>query len=236
MFLTILAIAGNGSGKHAELKGQLRGLLGDLQNVESVHVNRVVRHIPTDSMSDDKAPTDVLPNVGDIDYILEVYLKGAPATASVRRRTVTNIEKLLPDGKLMFWLDAEPNIPIALHNGAQKGGFKRVMLLGRAAADQATFRSDWFGRHADFVKKMPHVDGYTQQLVTERYGADGAEVSREQLPIDGLAGLCFADEAAMQKAYSSEERIPLKEDGRTLLRLNSTMQIDATVVQRLDDY
>jgi len=117
----------------------------------------------------------------------------------------------------LFAFHTFANVPIAPVRGAVEGGFRRWMLLRRAGPTRESFRADWFGRHADLVKHLPQVDGYVQHLVTGRYGSRGRPLDYDAAQVDGIAELCFADEAAMQASYASDARLPLRDDGRALL-------------------
>jgi hypothetical protein len=129
---------------------------------------------------------------------------------------------LIGSGELLFGFESHANVPIAPVRGAVNGGFRRWMLLKRAADGVDAFRQAWFGRHAQLVQRLPHVEGYVQQLVTAHQGADGAPVPYDQLQVDGIAQLCYADEAAMGASYASEARLPLRDDGLALLAGNIT--------------
>ncbi|PZR01706.1 MAG: hypothetical protein DI536_37520, partial [Archangium gephyra] len=128
-------------------------------------------------------------------------------------------------GERVCAFDAFSNVPVASVRGAGDGGFRRWMLLRRAAASPQAFRDAWFGRHADLVKQLPRVDGYVQHLVTARFGNNGEPVGYDGLRVDGIAELCFADESAMRESYASDARLPLRDDGRELLAGNVTLLV-----------
>lgn len=190
-------------------------LLPDAQ----VHVYRVLRYIPTDSVTEDRARRPIVPDAERIHTIVECNFRDSAAQARAQAGADWRAFAAAVDetGERLYAFDALSNIPIAPVRGAVEGGFRRWMLLRRAAASPDAFRDAWFGRHADLVKKLPRVDGYVQSLVTGRFGPDGEAASHESLCVDGIAELCFANEAAMLEAYSADARLPLRDDGRALL-------------------
>ena len=183
------------------------------------HIYRVLRHIPTDSVTEEQAHRPIVPDAERVHTIVELGFPDAAAQAQAQAGAEWRAFAAAVDesGERLFAFDALSNIPIAPVRGAAEGGFRRWMLLRRAAASPAAFRDAWFGRHADLVKRLPRVDGYVQNLVTARFGPDGQAAGDDSLSVDGIAELCFADESAMLEAYSTDARLPLRDDGRALL-------------------
>ena len=202
--------------------------------MREVHLDRVTRHIPTDSLPGQQAAVEVTPLAHDITALIEVYVDaGAPGLAAQASAGWREAHaQLRTRCGLMFSLEGESNPAIALHNGAQNGGFRRVMLLRRGVDKTAqSFRDDWFGRHAALVRHLPRVDGYLQNLVTRCSDGDGAPLPYDALPADGIAHICYADEAAMNESYASAAREALKADGRTLLSRINTMLLRTEVLR-----
>ena len=81
------------------------------------------------------------------------------------------------------------------------------------------------------MKRLPRLDGYVQNLVTARYNAQGKPVDHGQLPIDGIAEVCYADEAAMVESYASDARLPLRDDGAELNARVSTILVEGRVIK-----
>lgn len=194
---------------------------------------RVLRHIPTDSVRAEQAGTAMAPGADRIGAVLEC----AFADAATQERAAADpvwraFEVALREaGELVFALDTLSKVPIAPRGAARDGGFRRWMLLKRAAPDAGAFRDAWFGRHAQLVSALPRVDGYSQNLVVARFDARLAPVPRDALQVDGIAALCFADEAAMLDAYASPARLPLRDDGRALLAGNVTLLVQGERIQ-----
>jgi hypothetical protein len=217
MLTHILCLAGDAA---------VRGALPRLPQARS-HVYRVLRHIPTDSVTAEQASRPIAPGAERIHTIVECAFADAAVQAEAQAGEAWRAFEaaLTESAERLFAFDTFSNIPIEPARGAVEGGFRRWMLLRRAAARPEAFRDAWFGRHAALVKRLPRVDGYLQQLVTARFGADGQAVGEDRLGVDGIAELCFADEAAMREAYASDARLPLRDDGRSLLAGNVTLLV-----------
>jgi hypothetical protein len=197
-----------------------------------IHLYRVLRHIPTDSVTQEQARRPIAPGAERIRAIVECSFADAAAQAEALAGAPWRAfgDALDASGEGLFAFDAEARVPVPFTRGAADGGFRRWMLLRRAAVRPSDFRDAWFGRHADLVKRLPRVDGYVQNLVTARYGPDGQATDEGSLAVDGIAELCFADEAAMLQAYASDARLPLRDDGRALLAGNVTLLVQGTRV------
>ncbi len=204
----------------------VRAVAPRLPNAQ-VHIYSVLRHIPTDSVTEEQARRPIVPDAERIHTILECCFPDAAAQAEAQAGAQWRAFAAAVDesGERLCAFDVLSNVPVAPVRGAVDGGFRRWMLLRRAAASPEAFRDAWFGRHADLVKQLPRVDGYVQNLVTARFGADGQPAAYDSLRVDGIAELCFADESAMGESYASDARLPLRDDGRVLLAGNVTLLV-----------
>jgi uncharacterized protein (TIGR02118 family) len=121
--------------------------------------------------------------------------------ASEFQPTVPDIPKFCSDIKVVT---CQPNavVPVAANAGPL---VKRMSLLTRRPDITAErFRDEWFGFHAEAVKKFPNIMGYTQNLVIDRVAADLAgSASYEQAPIDGIVELWFRSVEDVQAAFHS---------------------------------
>jgi hypothetical protein len=212
MLISTLSLAAAPARPPAALAEAVRALPG----LRQAQLLRVLRHIPTDSVRD-PAATQAVPGADRIQAVVELYFEGEVPAAQV--------QALDWGAPALFSFDSRPNIPVPPRGAAAQGGFRRWMLLVRKAATQEQFRDAWFGRHAELLKALPHIDGYLQNLVGARYDAQGRAVDYAALPIDGIAEICFADEAAMTASYTSEARLPLRDDGRALLERITTVLV-----------
>jgi hypothetical protein len=207
--------------------------LHELPGLQRAQVNRVVRHVPTDYIENDRPYGGVVAQADAIDVSVDLHF---PEAAAARQAVESPAWAALIKGmqgvaQLLFALDSEPNVPVPLRDGAVDGGFRRWLLLTRKAATREDFRDAWFGRHASLVKHLPLLDGYVQNLVMARYDAAGQPVAHDNLPIDGIAEVCFADEAAMNMSYASDARLPLRDDGRELAARVSTLLVHGRVIR-----
>ncbi|MDB5827957.1 MAG: hypothetical protein JWQ73_2177 [Variovorax sp.] len=217
----------------ASLELAARHALRDVPGLRQAQVNRVVRHVPTDYIANDRPYRGVVAQADDIDATIDLHFDDAPAAriaidSSAWGALTKNVQQ---SARLLFALDSEPNLPVPLQGGAVDGGFRRWLLLTRKAATREGFRDAWFGRHASLVRHLPMLDGYVQNLVSARYDAEGRPADYDALPIDGVAEVCFADEAAMNASYASDARLPLKDDGRDLNARVSTVLVQGKVIR-----
>lgn len=207
--------------------------LRDLPGLRQVGIDRVLRHIPTDYIANDRPYAGVVAQADDIDMAIDLHFADAAALerAAAAPAMAAFIGQLRSVAELLFSLDSEPNLAVPLKRGAVDGGFRRWLLLTRNAPTRDGFRDAWFGRHASLVSRLPLLDGYVQNLVSARHDGDGRPVPREALPIDGIAEVCFADEAAMTESYASDARLPLRDDGRDLNARVSTLLVQGRVLR-----
>lgn len=217
----------------ASLELAARHALRDVPGLRQAQVNRVVRHVPTDYIANDRPYRGVVAQADDIDATIDLHFDDAPAAriaidSSAWGALTKNVQQ---SARLLFALDSEPNLPVPLQGGAVDGGFRRWLLLTRKAATREGFRDAWFGRHASLVRHLPMLDGYVQNLVSARYDAEGRPADYDALPIDGVAEVCFTDEAAMNASYASDARLPLKDDGRDLNARVSTVLVQGKVIR-----
>ncbi len=106
---------------------------------------------------------------------------------------------------------------------------KRMSLLTRRPdVTPERFREHWFGLHADFVKRIPDVRGYVQNL----WLGPGPNPLRPPGPhkIDGIVELWFDDEAAMNGAFASKRGAELMADGRLFIETVTTFVVEERIV------
>lgn len=206
--------------------------LAGLPGVQHIGLHRVVRHVPTDYIANDRPYGGVVAEADDIGAILDLHVPSAAAGAELVASPAWQnfLLVIAPVARPLFSLDSNANIPVPLRAGSVKGGFRRWLLLTRKAPTVSAFREAWFVRHANLVKHLPRLDGYVQNLVSARYNAQGKPVPYEELPIDGIAEVCYADEAAMVESYASDARLPLRDDGAELNARVSTILVDGQVI------
>ena len=194
-----------------------------------VQLLEVLRHIPTDSLNDQRAHAGVVPQADAIGRIVELHVDDEDAAWRCAQSEAWRAVAEAIGARPLFTLDAEAHVAIEPQGAAREGGFRRWMLLARKAADREAFREAWWGRHADLVRRLPQVQLYHQHLVVRRETGEGQTVDHGALPVDGIAQIGYADEAAMNASYASDARLPLRDDGRELLGRITTVLVQARV-------
>jgi hypothetical protein len=205
----------------------------ELAGIQRIGLHRVVRHVPTDYIANDRPYGGVVAEADDIGAILDLHLSSAGAGAEVVASPAWRdfLLAIAPVAHPLFSLDSEAHMPVPLRAGSVNGGFRRWLLLTRKASTPEVFREAWFVRHADLVRHLPRLDGYVQNLVSARYDAQGKPVPYSELPIDGIAEVCYADEQAMVESYASDARLPLRDDGAELNARVSTILVEGRLIK-----
>ena len=120
---------------------------------------------------------------------------------------------------------AEQNVAIPTPPGVRL--LKRMSTLKRREdVTPETFRHEWFKVHPLLVKRLPQVKGYTQNLIFDRTRGRGAQVSREDLPIDGVVELWFEDVQSLHSAFRSAAGITLMTHAREFIAEISTFLVE----------
>ncbi len=79
---------------------------------------------------------------------------------------------------------------------------KRMSLLRRRSdVTPEVFAREWREVHGPLVRRMPGILGYRQNLITGRESPKGTPVGHEDLPLDGIVELWFADTASIDAAF-----------------------------------
>jgi uncharacterized protein (TIGR02118 family) len=160
------------------------------------------------------------------DAISEAWFDDEPALQSSlttdAARAVTADEPNLAEE--MYVVTAAQNVVIPTPTGAPL--LKRMSIIKRR--DDVTpeaFRHEWCNMHALLVKRLPQVKGYAQNLILERTRGQGARVSREELPIDGVVELWFEDVQRLHSAFRSDAGITLMTHAREFIAEISTVLV-----------
>ncbi|MDI1269946.1 MAG: EthD domain-containing protein [Polaromonas sp.] len=100
---------------------------------------------------------------------------------------------------------AEQQVVIPLPEDPQRARLlKRISTLRRPdGMSEADFRHEWCV-HGEFVKKMPGVSAYRQNVIIERERVKGTPCDYKELPMDGIVELWFESEETLETAFSSE--------------------------------
>ena len=99
---------------------------------------------------------------------------------------------------------AEQNVVVPVPDAPRRSALlKRISTLKRRPdATEEDFRREW-KVHADYVRKMPGVSGYRQNVVVARELVKGNPCGYDDLPIDGIVELWFEDTGQLEAAFSS---------------------------------
>lgn len=98
----------------------------------------------------------------------------------------------------------EQNVVVPVPDAPKRGALlKRISTLKRRPdVTEEDFRREW-KVHADYVRKMPGVSGYRQNVVVARELVKGKPCGYEDLPIDGIVELWLEDTGQLEAAFSS---------------------------------
>jgi uncharacterized protein (TIGR02118 family) len=108
---------------------------------------------------------------------------------------------------------------------------KRMSLLRRRAdVDEATFEREWRSEHARLVKLTPGVRGYRQNLVVGRQAVKGVACGHDELPIDGVVELWFANTEELNQAFASPQGVTLMKHATVFIDEITTFMVETHVV------
>ncbi len=111
------------------------------------------------------------------------------------------------------------------------GALKRMSLLRRRPdVSPERFAHEWREVHGPLVRGLPGVLGYRQNLVTGRQAPKGREASYDELPIDGVVELWFADTASIDAAFGSPAGQETMAHAETFIGEITTFLVDPHVV------
>lgn len=104
---------------------------------------------------------------------------------------------------------------------------KRMSTLKRRAdISSEKFQTEWFDVHSFLVKRLPEVKGYTQNLIFDRSHARRKPATYEELPIDGIVELWFADLGSLNSAFASDAGKTLMTHASEFIDEISTFLVD----------
>lgn len=96
-----------------------------------------------------------------------------------------------------------PSVVVAVPEERRAKLLKRISLLKRRPdVSLEDFSREW-QIHAEYVRRMPGVAGYRQNIIVAREFTKGTACSYEQLPLDGVVELWFEDTRALEAAFAS---------------------------------
>lgn len=102
---------------------------------------------------------------------------------------------------------------------------KRFTFLRRKPEVTAErFQWEWMEPHAEMVKKMPHVVGYSQNLILDRI-VGGMSVPYEEFPYDGVVEFKFENVDMLEKSFASPEYAVTGAHGKTFIGTMTTFLV-----------
>jgi len=102
----------------------------------------------------------------------------------------------------MQLVTAEQNI--VMPTTSNKPLIKRMSLLKRRPdVDIEMFQREWRDVHAELARMMPGLEGYTQNLVIDRFIEPGKSATYQEVPIDGIVETWFRDIPSLEAAFAS---------------------------------
>jgi len=117
------------------------------------------------------------------------------------RPDLPDIPNFCGDVRLVF---CQPNVVVPVAVDAVPLVKRMSILTRRPDLSPEGFRDEWFGFHAEAVRKFPNLMGYNQNLVIGRGGADLTSDARyEQAPVDGIVELWFRSVDDIRTAFAS---------------------------------
>lgn len=105
---------------------------------------------------------------------------------------------------------------------------KRMSIITRHKdIDAARFVDEWTGKHARDVPGLPHIMGYTQNIVVDRYRTMTERGTRRDVPVDGIVELWFPSAEAIVEAFSSPQAEITQGHAKTFLDTITTFLVQS---------
>lgn len=108
---------------------------------------------------------------------------------------------------------------------------KRMSFLRRRAdVSPEVFAHEWRDVHSVWVKTLPGVLGYRQNLITHRESPKGQGVGYDGVPIDGIVELWFESTEALSAAFASPQGVQTMQHATTFIDEITTFLVEPFVV------
>jgi uncharacterized protein (TIGR02118 family) len=109
---------------------------------------------------------------------------------------------------------------------------KRMSFLRRRPdVSVEQFADEWRIKHAQWVKTLPGVLGYRQNLITHRESPKGHVVDHGGLPIDGIVELWFDNPDTLDAAFASPQGVKTMQHATEFIDEITTFLVDEHVVK-----
>jgi uncharacterized protein (TIGR02118 family) len=115
--------------------------------------------------------------------------------------------------------------------GTDRPLIKRMSLLRRLPdVSPEKFKHEWRVEHARLVRETPGMQGYRQNLITEREVPKGTRVGHDQLPIDGIVELWFDSTESLDAAFASPQGVKLMAHARVFIAEITTFLVERHLI------
>jgi len=177
---------------HGPLAAQAPGLLEYWQNVATERLQRGI---------------DYARGPWDFDGFSQLWFDDAKQADHAFKESSLAADLIADENRFLgglHILTAEQNVVIPVPEGkARSKLLKRISTLKRRPdVSEEDFRREW-KIHGEYVKKMPGVSAYRQNVVVGRELVKGETCGWEDLPIDGVVELWFEDTDKLAAAFAS---------------------------------
>jgi uncharacterized protein (TIGR02118 family) len=109
---------------------------------------------------------------------------------------------------------------------------KRMSFLRRRSdVSLEQFAHEWRIQHARWVKTLPGVLGYRQNLITHRESPKGHVVDHSGWPIDGIVELWFDNPDTLNEAFASPQGVQTMQHATEFIDEITTFLVDEHVVK-----
>ena len=125
---------------------------------------------------------------------------------------------------------AEPHVVRPVDPAGARPAKRMSVLRRKPGVSPERFRHEWLDVHAGLVSALPNLAGYTQNLVFAREVAPNVAGSYDDLPIDGVAELWFADANAIVAAFASPAGRAVLDHARQFIAEITTFLVKTCVI------
>ena len=109
---------------------------------------------------------------------------------------------------------------------------KRMSIITRKpGVDFDKFKYEWYVNHAGFVQQMPGIEGYHQDLITERYYPRGRYANRSRVYIDGLVEMYFESQEKLNESFASENGVRSNWHTRTIIKEVTPFLVEEHIIK-----
>lgn len=156
------------------------------------------------------------------------------STESMQQSINPEVLEILDEDEKQFigqlsLITVKPNIIVPVTSG--KSLIKRMSILKRRPdIDSQTFKQEWADVHAEYVKKLPGIQGYIQNHIIDSSIKRKSSVELVDAQIDGIVEMWFEDIETLEQAFQSEAGEKCMEHAKTFISEISTYLVEARII------